>query len=105
MKNSEKLIQLLWFLGFVLFLIYIGLKTTIILFIIAFILFYLILTVTVFIEFPLKKRLYYKNEVQIIRECKEYIKNANIELITITYWWCRFLYYLDYELNKTKNEE
>ena len=35
-----------------------------------------------------------------IKETELVIKEATIEKFTITFWWCRFMYYLDYELNK-----
>lgn len=104
MRNSEKLKLIIFFIVLTVLLVSIFKQFTI--FVILFIL-YLFFNVFVVLQFPFKKDFFERrDELEIEKECKEYIKNAKYELITITYWWNRFIYYLDYELNnKTQNEE
>lgn len=106
MKNSDKFkYGLLVFIGIV-FLFLMGI-TYIIGFVLSFIGgSYVVFNLYVLAFFPLEKsRFELRNETDIQKECKDYIKNANWELITITYWWCRFLYYLDYEFNQKQTHE
>ena len=103
MKNSEKLKFSIMIILLVIVFIIIGLEATIVVFGIFLILGYLIFNWIINNEFPANNGAteYYKKEAyKYIYESHWFFK------LTITYWWNRFIYYLDYELNnKTQNEE
>ena len=107
MKNSEKFEIIIMIVLFIIFLIIMGLKFIITLLVCSICAIYILCNLYVLAYFPSEKDRYeLRSEIEIQRECEEYIKNANWRLITITYWWCRFMYYLDYQLNnKAQNEE
>lgn len=92
----------------VIFFIVIGLKATIVTFGAFLILCYLIFNWDVNDEFSfslssvksIENEEYYKKEA-----CKYIYESPWFYKLTITYWWNRFIYYLDYELNKKTQDE
>ena len=113
MKNSEKLKTaiaiLIWILVgcFVLYItpliVVLGILTCTIL------VFYVLYTFYIYSEFPMNhsdlKRLLSKSLGTSEKEaCIKFFKEEKLGVITITYWWNKLIYYLDYELNKQPNE-
>jgi len=95
MKNSDKF-KLFILITVLLYGFYIiGLNATLIILFILLSSIYFIFNLGVYDDMPSSKK-----------GCYEYFNETHWTYkITITYWWNRFMFYLDYELNKNNKDE